>query len=212
MLVMNYHRKAGTAPSTYIRTLNDGFPILNNTELGADESRSLGPGGSWGAMDFSVMAALPKLSEFRLFWQNGAGTVHIKSAERNSFQYIRTGLNDPNFPGYSQEDFTTPRYGLELLRMQPEYTPLPGHTQATLQDLGNPRSVKAVLAFEKNSLWIDGILPGDKYNTIAQLWLRGSGGYLQGALPWSPACGYASIYVCSLYSVLVCVLVYCCPA
>jgi hypothetical protein len=179
LLVMNYNRKAGTAPRTKIRRLDDGFPILNSTELGVDESKSNGPGGSWGMMDSAVIGALPKLSEFRFFLRNSAGTVHLKSSEPNSFRYITTGNNDITTSGYSRDGFNAPLSGLQLLRMQTGYAPLPGHTQAVLTEQVKAPSLKHIIAFEPNSLWIDGVWNLPTYNTVAQLWLRGSGGRFQ---------------------------------
>jgi hypothetical protein len=178
---MNYNRKAGTAPRTRLRRLEDGFPILNNTELGFDESKSTGPGGSWGTMDFAVLGALPKLSEFRFYLRNGAGAIHLKSSEPNSFKYITTGKNDITTSGYTRETFNAPLVGLQLLRLQPTYTPLPGHTQVTLTELVKAPSIPHIIAFEANSLWVDGVWNVPVYNTIAQLWLRGSGGLPPGA-------------------------------
>jgi hypothetical protein len=180
LLVMNYNRKAGTAPRTKIRRLSDGFPILNSTELGVDESKSTGPGGSWGTMDSAVLGALPKLTEFRLFLRNGMGTIHLKSSEQNSFRYITTGRNDITTSGYSRDAFNAPLFGLQLLRIQPTYTPLPGHTQAILTELVKAPSTYHILAFEPNSLWIDGVWDVPTASTVAQLWLRGSGGLSKG--------------------------------
>lgn len=50
LLVLNYVHKGGTNPEPYARTLSDGFPLLNSTTLGDDESGSWVAGGSWGHM------------------------------------------------------------------------------------------------------------------------------------------------------------------
>ncbi|KAF6254344.1 hypothetical protein COO60DRAFT_329387 [Scenedesmus sp. NREL 46B-D3] len=181
LLVMNYNRKAGTAPRTKIRRLADGFPIVNSTALGVDESKSLGPGGSWGTMDAAVLGALPKLSEFRFFLRNSAGAIHLKSSEENSFKYITTGKNDIATSGYTRDAATAPVHGLQLLRMQTCYTPLPGHTQATLTKLIQAPTMEHIMAFEPNSMWVDGVWNLPIYNTVAQLWLRGSGGLPRGS-------------------------------
>uniref|UniRef100_A0A383V7R0 Fibrinogen C-terminal domain-containing protein n=1 Tax=Tetradesmus obliquus TaxID=3088 RepID=A0A383V7R0_TETOB len=191
LLAMNYNRKAGTAPRTRMRRLDeDGFPILNNTELGFDESKSSGPGGSWGTMDFAVLGALPKLSEFRFYVRNGAGAIHLKSSEPNSFKYITTGRNDITTSGYSRDEFSAPQSGLQLLRMQTGYSPLPGHSMAQLTELVNAPSMKHIMAFEANSLWVDGVWNVPAYSTVAQLWLRGSGGVPKDCPPGSFAVGW----------------------
>eukprot|EP00882_Tetradesmus_deserticola_P012119 GHRQ01012840.1.p1 GENE.GHRQ01012840.1~~GHRQ01012840.1.p1 ORF type:complete len:394 (+),score=103.81 GHRQ01012840.1:1512-2693(+) len=196
LLVMNYNRKAGTAPRTKIRSLDDGFPILNSTELGVDESKSLGPGGSWGTMDPLVLGALPKLTEFRFFLRNGAGTMHLKSSEPNSFKYITTGKNDIATSGYTRDQATVPVSGLQLLRMQPCYTPLAGHTQATLTGLVRAPTMEHILAFEPNSMWVDGVWNLPAYNTVAQLWLRGSGGRPKDCPPGAFAVGWGCHICC----------------
>ncbi|KAF8062777.1 hypothetical protein HT031_004107 [Scenedesmus sp. PABB004] len=178
LLVLNYNRAAGTAPNTYMRSLADGFPLLNSTVLGTDESRSKGPGGSWGHMRPEVLGALPKVSEFRLSVRTSQGTIHLKSSEPNSLEYIRTGSNDYLQSGSADSGFTAPATGLFLNRMQPSYTPLPGHTQAKLDGLLPTLSNRAILAFSPNSLWVDVAFNDPRMNTLAQLWLRGSGGRL----------------------------------
>jgi Fibrinogen beta and gamma chains, C-terminal globular domain len=179
LLVLNALRRAGTTPWINTRGLADGFPLQNGTTLGADESSSKGPGGSWGKMGFDVLGALPKLSEFRLLIRNGGGAIHVKSSEAGSFLYIRTGYNDFGVSGSSSWVFGQPIIGLHLVKMQPEYTPLPGHSAADLTMHVKAMSNPAIIAFEPQSLWND--LSDARMHTHAQLWLRGSGGVPQGA-------------------------------
>lgn len=67
MLVLNYLHKGLTNPPLLVRDTTTGFPLLNKTTLGTDESWSLYKAGSWGHLPPAVLSQVGSIS--LLLWQ-----------------------------------------------------------------------------------------------------------------------------------------------